>query len=96
MRAPFWYSGCMARHPVHPIDRLANANGIITGLALWPQLIKALISGSTGDLSFWAFSIIFLNSAVWTAYAWHRSLTPLKISSVLNLIASGFIIALIA
>ena len=79
----------------HPIDRLANVNGIVTGLALWPQLIKALVTHSTEDLSLWAFAIIFINSVVWTAYAWHRSLTPLKVSSILNLVASGVIIGMV-
>jgi len=79
----------------HPIDRIANLNGVLTGLALWPQAFKALLSGSTGDLSVLAFAVIFLNSAGWLTYAFHRGLRPLKISSSMNLVASATLIALI-
>jgi uncharacterized protein with PQ loop repeat len=79
----------------HLIDRIANWNGVLTGLALWPQALKALLSQSTDDLSVLAFGVIFLNSAVWLTFASHRGLRPLKISSSLNLLASATLITII-
>lgn len=85
----------MLRHRQHLIDRIANWNGIFTGLALWPQAMKAFVSASTEDLSIVAFLIILVNSAIWLMYAMHRNLRPLKISSSLNIIASVIIVGFI-
>lgn len=85
----------MTSHKRHLVDRVANWNGVLTGLALWPQAIKALFSHSIGDLSALAFAVIFLNSAVWLLYSQHRGLRPLRISSSMNLCASALILFLI-
>jgi uncharacterized protein with PQ loop repeat len=79
----------------HTVDQLANVNGIVTGLALYPQLIRALITGRVQDLSSLAFGLILINSIIWVVYAVHRRIRPLVVSSFLNIIASGAIIALI-
>ena len=75
-------------HPEHFIDQLAKINGVLTGIALYPQLIRAMATGATEGLSTTAFAIIFINSIVWVAYARHRHITPLAVASVLNGIAA--------
>lgn len=72
----------------HPIDILGELNGIISGITLFPQLYKAITSASLEGLSITTFVLIFLNSAVWIAYALHRKLSALFISSCLNAAAS--------
>lgn len=79
----------------HPIDRLGNINGLISGVTLYPQLFHAFTSKSLEGLSLTTFILIFLNSAVWIAYAKHRKLPALLISSVLNGLSSGAIATLI-
>lgn len=85
----------MEIHKNHRIDQLAAVNGVVTGLALYPQLFLAIKSGSVNDLSPWAFALIFTNSIVWVAYAMHRNIKPLAIASFLNAIASGLIVFLV-
>jgi uncharacterized protein with PQ loop repeat len=83
----------MKRHE-HNIDRLAKLNGVVSGIALYPQLIRTIWTGSTESLSFTAFGLIFLNSVIWVAYARHRGILPLLISSVLNTIAAAALMVL--
>lgn len=73
----------------HIIDRLAQVNGFVTGVALYPQLIRAAVTGAIEGLSTTAFAIIFINSIVWIAYARHRHIAPLVVASVLNGIAAA-------
>lgn len=79
----------------HLIDKLAVFNGIISGVALYPQVYSVIVSGSTVGISLSTFLIIFLNSIVWLLYAIHRSLFSLAVASLLNTIASGILIVLI-
>lgn len=72
----------------HFIDRLAFLNGFISGVALYPQVITVLLSGSAEGVSLTTFSIIFLNSVVWMFYSIHRGLLSLGIASLLNALAS--------
>lgn len=81
-------------HREHFIDQLAKVNGIVTGVALYPQLIRAILTDITQGLSTTAFAIIFINSVVWVAYARHRHITPLTIASVLNGIAAAILMVL--
>lgn len=74
-------------HP-HDIDRLAAFNAIFSGLALYPQAYKTVITGSAGDLSFETFFVIFCTSVIWLLYACHRMIIPLVASSVLNATAA--------
>ena len=79
----------------HPIDKIAELNGLFSGIALYPQVIKLIITKNTGDLSIYTFLFIFLNSIIWVIYARHRSLPQVLLSSLLNCIAAGFIVTLI-
>lgn len=76
----------------HLIDRLAFVNGIISGIALYPQVFGVLANGSAAGVSLFTFLIIFINSFVWLAYSIHRGLISLGIASVFNLIASAVLI----
>lgn len=77
----------------HFIDRLAMANGLISGLALYPQLFMALIGG-TDNLSGATYFLILVNSVVWALYALHRGLVSLLLASLLNALAAFFLLAL--
>src|SRR5512133_1149587 len=79
----------------HTIDRIGNLNGLISGITLYPQLFHALNARSLEGLSALTFSLIFINSAIWIAYAIHRKLPALLISSVLNAFSSMGITILI-
>jgi len=79
----------------HFIDRLAFVNGIISGIALYPQVWAVLTTDSVAGISLSTFILIFLNSLVWLAYAIHRGLLSLGIASIFNLIASGILICAI-
>ncbi len=76
----------------HLIDRLALANGFISGVALYPQVWVVLSSGSTVGVSLPTFLLILFNSVVWLLYAIHRGLISLGIASVLNIVASSILI----
>ena len=79
----------------HLIDRLALVNGLVSGIALYPQVWAILASGSTVGDSLPTFLLIFFNSIVWLAYALHRGLISLGIASVLNTLASGILVCAI-
>jgi uncharacterized protein with PQ loop repeat len=68
----------------HPIDFLAEANGLLSGIALYPQLFKVLVTHSTADLAPSTFFIMFVNNIIWHVYAWHRKAAPIIISSSLT------------
>lgn len=79
----------------HVIDKLAFINGLVSGLALYPQVYSVLSTGSTVGISLTTFVVIMVNSVVWLLYAIHRTLISLAIASLLNLFASGFIVLLV-
>ncbi len=72
----------------HLIDKIAILNGFVSGLALLPQLVSAIIMDAYADLSATSFSLIFINSVVWTAYSLHRGLFSLLMASLLTGIVS--------
>lgn len=76
----------------HPIDRLAEINGLVSGIALFPQVAKTVSTWSAADLCPWTFGLILANSSVWIAYAVHRRMAPLFVASVLNAAASGVLL----
>lgn len=78
----------------HLIDKIAFANGLLSGVALYPQVFTTLMQGSGGTISILSFGLIFINSIVWFLYALHRSLITLAITSVLNCVASGIMVAI--
>jgi uncharacterized protein with PQ loop repeat len=86
----------LKRHVVfhhHLIDRLAIAAGIFSGIALYPQVIYITTAGTLDGVSLPTYTIIFINSFVWLAYSIHRGLISLGIAAILNIIASGTVLA---
>jgi uncharacterized protein with PQ loop repeat len=79
----------------HFIDKLAFFNGLVSGIALYPQVWVVLRDGSSAGVSLPTFLLIFLNSFVWLTYSVHRGLISLAIASIFNLIASGILIGTI-
>ena len=80
----------------NPIDRLAQVNALVSGIALYPQLFKVFITGNVTGFSLLTYILIALNSLIWIIYAIHRNLLPLLISSALNFLAGlGIIIFII-
>lgn len=73
----------------HLIDRLAFINGIVSGIALYPQLWSVLSLKAAEGISTLTYLLIFLNSLIWVAYAVHRGLFSLGVASLLNVVASG-------
>jgi uncharacterized protein with PQ loop repeat len=78
----------------HPIDHLAEANGLLSGIALYPQLFKVITTGETRALAPTTYLIFFVANIVWIIYGIHRRALPVLISSALNLIASGALLGL--
>jgi uncharacterized protein with PQ loop repeat len=77
----------------HFIDKLAFVNGLVSGVALYPQVWAVFTYGSAAGVSLSTFIIILLNSFVWLAYSIHRGLISLGIASIFNLIASAILIS---
>ncbi len=71
----------------HWVDRLAFANGLVSGFALYPQAIRAFQSQSVDGLSLATFLMMLFNSTAWIAYALHRRTYPLLIASTVNISA---------
>jgi len=82
------------RH-THFIDYLAQANSVISAIALFPQLFGLLRGRTPEGLSVLSFILIASNSCVWLIYGVHRRTPPLIISSAFNAIASIGILTLI-
>jgi len=78
----------------HVIDRLALLNSVFGSLALYPQIVLTLSTGSSTGLSPISFALILMNNIVWTLYGLHRGDTPITISSILSGIASGTLLTL--
>lgn len=79
----------------HAIDLIADANALVSGLALYPQLIKVVATHHVNDLSVVTFYIVFFTNITWFAYGIHRRALPVLLTSVMNLGASGILIALV-
>ena len=79
----------------HLIDRLAFFNGLVSGIALYPQVWSALSHGNVEGVSALTYSLILINSLVWVIYAVHRGLLSLGIASLLNALASTILLAVI-
>jgi uncharacterized protein with PQ loop repeat len=76
----------------HLIDRLAFVNGIVSGIALYPQVWTVLSTKSIDGVSLLTFLLILLNSLVWLMYSIHRGLISLALASIFNTIASGILV----
>lgn len=79
----------------HPLDYLAEANALVGGLALYPQLFKVLATRDVSGLAPTSFLLFFVSNLVWHAYGWHRRALPVIVSSALTTLAAGIILALI-
>ncbi len=79
----------------HPIDVLASVNGVVSGLALYPQLVHLMRGGDATGISLTTFILIAVTSFIWCIYAIHRRTSPTLVSASANLIASALIIALV-
>ncbi len=76
----------------HVIDRAAFFAGIVSGVALVPQVWVTLASGTVDGVSLITFIVISLNSVVWLMYAMHRGLIALGIASLLNALAASVMV----
>jgi uncharacterized protein with PQ loop repeat len=81
----------MGQH-THPLDKIAEINGVLSGIALFPQVFKIATTKTTDDLSVSTFVFILINSLIWTLYARHRSLPQLLLSSLLNGLAAAILL----
>ena len=78
----------LSRGHHHTIDKIAIGNGVLSGLALYPQVVKTLMTKDVSGISMTSFAIIATNSLVWMLYARHRSLFSLGVASLLNACAA--------
>lgn len=78
----------------HPLDYLAQANALVGGFALYPQLFKILSTRNVEGLAPSSFFIFFISNIIWNAYGWHRKALPVIISSALTATAAAFILIL--
>lgn len=79
----------------HRIDMLAQANALVSGFALYPQLFRLIATRETEDLSPTTFLMFFVSNAIWLVYGIHRSALPTIVSAILSVIAAGGVLALI-
>ncbi|GEM_PF-1166114 len=78
----------------HPIDQLTVGASLLSGVALYPQVFKALATREVAGLSPTTFFIMVITNTIWVAYGIHRKSLPLVISGVLNFIAAALILGL--
>jgi len=76
------------KHKIHFIDKLAVANGVLSGITLYPQVLKVFLNTDIAGLSITALFLLLTNSIIWCVYAVHRNLFSLLVSSILNSVAS--------
>jgi uncharacterized protein with PQ loop repeat len=79
----------------HTIDYLADANSVISAIALYPQLFALLRNSDHAGVSSVSFILIAINSCIWFVYGVHRHAPPLVISSFANALAAFGILALL-
>ncbi|MDO8492362.1 MAG: PQ-loop domain-containing transporter [bacterium] len=79
----------------HFIDKLANINAVLSALALYPQVYTTISTDDITGVSAGGFTLIFVNSLIWTLYAAHRKATPLLVASSFNALAAAIITAVI-
>ena len=77
---------------IHLIDRLAFANGVLSGMSIIPQVVQVLVTKEVAGISTLSYALIWINSIIWLTYALHRGLISLGISSVLNVSASTILL----
>lgn len=78
----------------HPIDHLAEAASLLSGISLYPQAFKILTTKMVGDIAPSTYFIVLVTSFIWIAYGAHRKSLPLLISGSLNMVSSALIVIL--
>lgn len=78
----------------HPIDHLAEAASLLSGIALYPQAFKIFATKTVDDIAPTTFLIVFLTSTIWIGYGRHRKSLPLLISGSLNMVSSALILGM--
>ena len=79
----------------HPIDFIADANALLSGFALYPQLFQVLKSHDVRALSSATFLILAAAQIIWFAYGIHRKAIPVIVTSLMNGIGAGILLFLI-
>lgn len=72
----------------HVIDKVAVINGVVSGIALYPQVWHIMRSRDFASVSQISALIILGNNVVWALYAFHRGLISLFIAALLNMLAA--------
>lgn len=68
----------------HLIDKLSVLNGVVTGLALYPQIYLILVSHVENTLSPMTLWLLVVNNIVWIIYGVHRSIVPVIVTGFLS------------
>jgi uncharacterized protein with PQ loop repeat len=76
----------------HFIDKIILLNGLVSGIGLYPEVFRALVFKKDVAISLVTLVIILVNSFVWLLYSLHRTLRGLFVSSLLNVIATVFLL----
>ena len=93
MRDGLTASGPKIHH--HPIDFVADANAILSGIALYPQLFQVLKTHNVSGLSLTTFFILAATQIIWLLYGIHRRAVPVIVTSLMNGIGAGLLLFLI-
>lgn len=68
----------------HLIDKLSVLNGVVTGLALYPQIYLILVSHVENTLSPMTLWLLVVNNIVWILYGAHRSIVSITVAGFLS------------
>lgn len=79
----------------HRIDLLADANALVSGFVLYPQLFKLLTTHDASGLAPTTFLLITVTNIIWVFYGIHRKSLPVIISSALSAFAALAVLVLI-
>ncbi len=69
------------------MDKIAEANAVISGLAFYPQLFRVIQTHSTAGLSITTVAIVCGTNIIWGIYGLHRKDIAIILSSTLVLLA---------
>jgi uncharacterized protein with PQ loop repeat len=78
----------------HLIDKLAVVSGLVSGIALYPQIYEIIVNSVQNTLSPLTLYLIFFNNIVWFVYGIHRQLISLVIAAFLTITASGILLVI--
>lgn len=78
----------------HLIDKLSVLNGVVTGLALYPQIYLILTSHVANTLSPLTLWLLVINNIVWVLYGVHRSLASITVAGLLSGFAAATLLVI--